>query len=260
MGGFQPLAIAAGATAVAMQWFGGNPQYAFYGGIAVSLYLAGRLWQRREMGGRAAARILGSFGLIYVLGSVLAGVQLIPALELFSVSSRRGQLSYPWVAQDSFVPVSLLTIRAGLLRIGRRLALLGATATWRLGWRSSAWLGRAGQGAARRLHCAGLPAAGAGRSWAGAETALRARARLRPLPRVGAVPVPDERFPRAAGRHGRGRDRGDRRRGSARKPPIRASCHARFSYPARRRRACRGIPQGAAPRAHVEPGQHLLCR
>jgi len=112
MGGFQPLAIAAGATAVAMQWFGGNPQYAFYGGIAVSLYLAGRLWQRREMGGRAAARILGSFGLIYVLGSVLAGVQLIPALELFSVSSRRGQLSYPWVAQDSFVPASLLTILA----------------------------------------------------------------------------------------------------------------------------------------------------
>jgi hypothetical protein len=107
-GGFQPLAIVLGAAAVAMEWFGGNPQYAFYGGIAAVLYLAGRLWQRRELGARGAARAIGSFALIYVLGSVLAGVQLMPALELFSVSSRRGQLSYNWVKQYPFVPEGLL--------------------------------------------------------------------------------------------------------------------------------------------------------
>ena len=108
-GGSQPLAIALGAAAVAMEWFGGNPQYAFYGGIAAVLYLAGRLWQRRELGVRGAARAVGCFALIYVLGSALAGVQLMPALELFSVSSRRGQLSYAWVRQYSFVPEGLLS-------------------------------------------------------------------------------------------------------------------------------------------------------
>jgi hypothetical protein len=111
-GGFQPLAIVLGAAAVAMEWFGGNPQYAFYGGIAAVLYLAGRLWQRRELGARGAARAIGSFALIYVLGAALAGAQLMPALELFSVSSRRGQLSYDWVKQYPFVPEGLLSFIA----------------------------------------------------------------------------------------------------------------------------------------------------
>ncbi|MGD0999914.1 MAG: YfhO family protein [Candidatus Brocadiia bacterium] len=108
-GGFQPLAIVLGAAAVAMEWFGGNPQYAFYGGIAAVLYLGGRLWQRPELGARGAARVVGSFALIYLLGSALAGVQLMPALELFSISARRGQLSYAWVRQYAFVPEGLLT-------------------------------------------------------------------------------------------------------------------------------------------------------
>ncbi len=111
-GGFQPLAIVLGAAAVAMEWFGGNPQYAFYGGITAMLYLLSRLWQRRELGLRGAARAIGSFALIYVLGSALAGVQLIPALELFSVSSRRGQLGYAWVREYSFVPEGLLSFIA----------------------------------------------------------------------------------------------------------------------------------------------------
>ena len=107
-GGFQPLTVVLGAVAVAMEWFGGNPQYAFYGGIAAVLYLAGRLWQRRELGARGAIRAIGGFALIYVLGSALASVQLLPALELFSVSSRRGQPSYAWVKQSSLVPEGLL--------------------------------------------------------------------------------------------------------------------------------------------------------
>ncbi len=108
-GGFQPLAIVLGAAAVAMEWFGGNPQYAFYGGIAAVLYLAGRLWQRRELGARGAARAIGSFALIYVIGSALAGAQLMPALELFSISSRRGQLNYAWGREFSFAPEGLLS-------------------------------------------------------------------------------------------------------------------------------------------------------
>jgi hypothetical protein len=111
-GGFQPLAIALGTVAVAMEWFGGNPQYAFYGGIVAVLYLAGRLWQRREVGARGALRAVAGFALIYLLGSALAGVQLIPALELFSVSLRRGQLNYSWVRQYSFFPEDLLSFLA----------------------------------------------------------------------------------------------------------------------------------------------------
>ena len=111
-GGFQPLAIVLGAAAVAMEWFGGNPQYAFYGGIAAVLYLGGRLWQRRELGLRGAARVIGSFVLIYLLGSALAGVQLMPTLELFSVSSRRSPHSYASVAEYSFVPEGLLSFVA----------------------------------------------------------------------------------------------------------------------------------------------------
>jgi hypothetical protein len=108
-GGSVPLAIVLGAVAVAMEWFGGNPQYAFYGGIAAVLYLAGRLWQRRELGARGALRAVGAFALIYLFGSALAGVQLMPALELFSLSARRGQLTYAWVKQYSFVPEGLLS-------------------------------------------------------------------------------------------------------------------------------------------------------
>jgi hypothetical protein len=107
-GGFQPFAIVLGAAAVAMEWFGGNPQYAFYGGIAAVLYLGARLWQRRELGLRGVARVVGGFALVYVLGSALAGVQLMPALELFSISARRGQLTYGWVRQYAFVPEGLL--------------------------------------------------------------------------------------------------------------------------------------------------------
>ncbi|MGD1000863.1 MAG: YfhO family protein [Candidatus Brocadiia bacterium] len=110
--GFQPLAIVLGAVAVAMEWFGGNPQYAFYGGITAVLYLVGRLWQRRELGARGAARVIGSFVLIYLLGSALAGVQLMPTLELFSVSSRRSPHSYASVAEYSFVPEGLLSFVA----------------------------------------------------------------------------------------------------------------------------------------------------
>jgi len=104
------VGVGGGAAAVAMQMFGGNPQYAFYGGIAAVMYLAVRAWQER---GQGAVRLAGSaacFAAMYGLGALLAGVQLVPALELLLRSARRGQLSYSWVAQYSLVPESLVTL------------------------------------------------------------------------------------------------------------------------------------------------------
>lgn len=104
------LAVAGGAAAVAMQLFGGNPQYAFYGGIAAVLYLAGRSWQERAGGWRRATTATGCFVGMYVLGVAMAGVQIVPALEFLPLSARQGQISYEWVGQYSLAPESLATL------------------------------------------------------------------------------------------------------------------------------------------------------
>lgn len=104
------LAVAGGGIAVAMQLFGGNPQYAFYGGIAAGLYFIGRRLQAERGGLREWLKAGACFAGMYVLGAAMAGVQLLPALELLSVSSRQGQLSYDWIKQYSMTPESLITL------------------------------------------------------------------------------------------------------------------------------------------------------
>ena len=104
--------VAGGAGAVAMQLFAGQPQYVFFGGIAAVLYFAGRTWQEMRSRPRAACRAAAGVALIYVVGALAAGVQLVPAAELLSISSRKGQLTYEWVSQFSLVPEALITLVA----------------------------------------------------------------------------------------------------------------------------------------------------
>ena len=104
--------VAGGAGAVAMQLFAGQPQYVFYGGIAAVLYFAGRLWQEMRKRPREACKAAAGVALIYVAGALAAGVQFLPALELLSISSRKGQLTLEWVGQFSFVPEALVTLAA----------------------------------------------------------------------------------------------------------------------------------------------------
>jgi len=112
------LAAAGGAAAVALELFAGNPQYALCGGVAAVLYFLVRAWQQRPSTGMSERgadrkyflRVIGCFVGMYALGIVLAGVQLLPALEMLSVSARREPLSYPWISQYSFTPESLITI------------------------------------------------------------------------------------------------------------------------------------------------------
>lgn len=108
-GGAVLPAAALGAFAVGMQLLGGNPQYAFYAGIAATLYFAARAWMNGLPLRRALIAVAGFAGM-YVAGALVSGVQMLPALELLSISSRVGQLSYEWVAQYSFTPESLLTL------------------------------------------------------------------------------------------------------------------------------------------------------
>ena len=109
-GGSWPLAVAGGAAAVAMQWFGGNPQYALYGGVGAVAWLALRMWSVRRDPKRAPWRVAGGFCLFYVLGTVLAGAQVIPAIEMFSQSSRSGGVDYEWLTHYCLVPENLITL------------------------------------------------------------------------------------------------------------------------------------------------------
>ncbi len=104
--------VAGGAGAVAMQLFAGQPQYAFYGGIAALIYFAGRLWQEMRKRPREACKAAAGVALIYGVGALAAGVQFLPAFELLSISSRKGQLTAEWVGQFSLVPEALVTLVA----------------------------------------------------------------------------------------------------------------------------------------------------
>jgi hypothetical protein len=98
-----------GAFAVGMQLLGGNPQYAFYAGIAASLYFIARLWMKQTPK-RRALQALGGFAAMYLTGALISAVQFMPALELLAISSRIGQLTFLWVVQYSLTPESLLML------------------------------------------------------------------------------------------------------------------------------------------------------
>jgi hypothetical protein len=102
--------VAGGAAALTMQIFAGQPQYVFFGGITALLYFAGRLWQERRSGG--VSKAAAGAALIYAAGTLAAGVQLLPAFELLSISSRKGQLTLEWIGRFSLVPESLITLVA----------------------------------------------------------------------------------------------------------------------------------------------------
>jgi hypothetical protein len=109
-GGSWPLAVAGGAAAVAMQWCGGNPQYALYGGVGAVAWLAARMWSVRRGPKRAHWRVAGGYCLFYILGTVLAGAQVVPAMEMFAQSSRIGGIGYEWLTHYCLVPENLITL------------------------------------------------------------------------------------------------------------------------------------------------------
>ena len=141
-----------GGCAVALQMFSGHPQYLFYTGIAVALYFLVRIVliavearRKRPAAPDSACAItpllgrrIALFCLLYLGGVLLSAVQLIPALELLSQSSRQGRLDFNWIAQYSLPPENLLTMLVpDLFGVGPGVTYWGKFNVWEM----SAYMG-----------------------------------------------------------------------------------------------------------------------
>lgn len=100
-----------GVVAVALQVLSGVPQYVLIGAIAVAVFGVLRValeWP----GARGAAARLGGIAAFYAVGALLAGVQLLPAMEAASQGARSLPMRPEWAQQFSLGPECLLTLLA----------------------------------------------------------------------------------------------------------------------------------------------------
>jgi len=93
-----------GVAAVAMQILAGHVQYAYYTGIAASIYLAIRLY-----GAPGRLKVLVCFATIYGGAAVLAAAQILPGIEAGRDTLRGMGVPYDFAAMFSFPPENLIT-------------------------------------------------------------------------------------------------------------------------------------------------------
>lgn len=98
------------AVALAMQVFGGNPQFLLYSVIVLVGYQLAHLAFAREHRGR----LITCFGMAFLLGLMLSAAQLLPSVELALLSSRQA-LSYEQFSAYSMRPVMLIQLVAPFL-------------------------------------------------------------------------------------------------------------------------------------------------
>lgn len=96
--------VLAGAAFVALQILAGNPQFAYYTGLAVILYAAVRL-KDCDRPRSAAAGVAGA----YIGGALLCAVQILPGLATARESVRGGGVAFEFASQFSLPPENLLT-------------------------------------------------------------------------------------------------------------------------------------------------------
>jgi hypothetical protein len=96
-----------GALALAMQILAGHPQYVFYTGLFVGLYVLLKLLFTPHR-----LRLLLGTAAIYFAGSLLACIQLIPGIQAAGENIRTAGLPYVMASQFSMPPVQLLTLIA----------------------------------------------------------------------------------------------------------------------------------------------------
>ncbi len=97
-------AFAVAAIVLALQAVAGHPQIPVYTALAVGLYtLAVVVWRWRMSRQRRAWLSLVQVGGAYVVGYLLAAVQLLPWAELASFSPRAASASYELVTNESLV-------------------------------------------------------------------------------------------------------------------------------------------------------------
>ncbi len=124
-----------GGIAVAMQMFGGHPQYLFYSAIAALIYFALRMCISPPYPGGLLPSLkrLFLFGFMFAAAIGLCAAQLFPSLELLSLSARRARLSYEWISQYSFAPENLLTTFVPtLFGDGRAVLYWGRNNIWEM--------------------------------------------------------------------------------------------------------------------------------
>jgi len=97
-----------GMLAVAMQIFGGHPQYVYFAAIAVGIYALTRLAESSR--GRLAA-LTGVVGIL-AGGALLASVQLLAGIQATDETVRALPLPSAFAASFSFPPENLLTLLA----------------------------------------------------------------------------------------------------------------------------------------------------
>jgi hypothetical protein len=86
----EPMRVAGLATAVGLAFLGGHPETTFHTVAATLVFFAfraGLAWRRDRRTPRQLARVVVAFGLGLLGGAALAGVMLIPLLELFGHSA-----------------------------------------------------------------------------------------------------------------------------------------------------------------------------
>lgn len=97
-----------GAVAVVMQVFAGHPQYLFYTGVTVVLLSIFKCLS----GCTSLSRTLIGLVSVYLLGSLLGAVQLLPGLEAAGESVRATGIPFSYAAEFSLPLQGLLTLMA----------------------------------------------------------------------------------------------------------------------------------------------------
>ncbi|MDD5351053.1 MAG: hypothetical protein PHQ12_12645 [Chthoniobacteraceae bacterium] len=109
-----------GMLAVAMQIFGGHPQYLFYTGITAALYtllsaaVAAHDSRRAHRGGRTFWGCLAipacAMGVIYTGGVALGAIQLLPAIQANGETLRSIPVPFSFASMFGFPPENILTL------------------------------------------------------------------------------------------------------------------------------------------------------
>lgn len=96
-----------GTIALAMQILAGHPQYVFYTGLFVSMYVVLKLAFSRHR-----VRLLLGTASVYMTGVLLACIQLVPGIAAAGENIRVTKLPYAMASEFSMHPLHLLTLAA----------------------------------------------------------------------------------------------------------------------------------------------------
>ncbi|HEY1685006.1 MAG TPA: hypothetical protein VGG19_09600 [Tepidisphaeraceae bacterium] len=96
--------IIAGSIAVCLQWLGGHPQFVYYTMLTAGIYtLVNILWAPPPF------RKIFAVLFMFVLGTSLAAIQVIPSILVSHAAIRSGPMAYEFASSFSFDHLSLLT-------------------------------------------------------------------------------------------------------------------------------------------------------